>query len=105
MARISLNPPRTLAYRIAERVTRRRYGATLDPVAAMAHNTQVARTYALFELQVERWRSLDTGIKDLALLAVSAQIVCSWCMDFGYWEATMRHHVPAGKIRAVTSWR
>jgi AhpD family alkylhydroperoxidase len=105
MARISLNPPRTLSYRIAERFTRRRYGATLDPAAAMAHNGQVARSYAIFELQIERWRSLDTGLKDIAVLAAAAQIGCAWCLDFGYWEATMRHHVPAEKIRAVTGWR
>ena len=26
-------------------------------------------------------------------------------MDFGYWEATMNHKVPAEKIRAVPNWR
>jgi alkylhydroperoxidase family enzyme len=105
MARISLNPPRTLAYRLAERFTRRRYGVMLDPAAAVGHNIQVARTYAILELQVERWRSLDTGLKDLAVMTAAARIGCSWCLDFGYWEATMRHHVPAEKIRAVPSWR
>src|SRR6202042_3533324 len=28
-----------------------------------------------------------------------------WCLDFGYWEATMHHDVPAEKIRAVPRWR
>jgi alkylhydroperoxidase family enzyme len=105
MARISLTPPRTLAYRLAERYTRRRYGASLAPAAAVAHNAQVARGYALFELQAERWRSLGTGLKDLAVLAAAARIGCAWCLDFGYWEATMRHHVPAEKVRAVPGWR
>lgn len=105
MARISLDPPKTLAYRIATRFARRRYGQMLDPAAAMGHNMQVARSYALFELQVERWHSLDTGLKDLAVLAAAAGIGCGWCLDFGYWEATMRHHVPAEKIRAVPGWR
>jgi AhpD family alkylhydroperoxidase len=105
MARISLDPPKTLAYRIATRIARRRYGTMLDPGAAVGHNMQVARSYALFELQVERWRSLDTGLKDLAVLAAAASIGCGWCLDFGYWEATMRHHVPPEKIRAVPGWR
>jgi alkylhydroperoxidase family enzyme len=105
MARISLNPPRTLAYRLAERFTRRRYGAMLDPAAAVGHNMQVARTYAIMELQVERWRSLDTGLKDLAVMTAAARIGCSWCLDFGYWEATTLHHVPAEKVRAVPSWQ
>jgi hypothetical protein len=67
MARISLDPPKTLAYRIATRFARRRYGEMLDPGAAVGHNMQVARSYALFELQVERWRALDTRLKDLAV--------------------------------------
>jgi alkylhydroperoxidase family enzyme len=105
MARISLNPPRTPLYRIAEWFTRRRFGTNLDPLAAVGHNTQVARTYAVLELQVERWHSLDAGLKDLAIMAAAAQIGCTWCLDFGYWEATMLHHVPADKVRAVPGWR
>jgi alkylhydroperoxidase family enzyme len=105
MARISLNPPRTLLYRMTEWYTRRRFGTNLDPLAAVGHNMQVARTYAVLELQVERWHSLDTGLKDLAVLAAAAQIGCAWCLDYGYWEATMLHHVPAEKIRAVPGWR
>jgi AhpD family alkylhydroperoxidase len=105
MARISLDPPKTLAYRIATHFARRRYGEMLDPGAAVGHNMQVARSYALFELQVERWRALDARLKDLAVMAVAARIGCGWCLDFGYWEATMRHDVPAEKIRAVPGWR
>jgi alkylhydroperoxidase family enzyme len=26
-------------------------------------------------------------------------------MDFGYWEATVNHAVPAAKVRAVPNWR
>jgi AhpD family alkylhydroperoxidase len=105
MARISLDPPKTLSYRIGARFARRRYGVMPDPVAAMAHNMKVGRSYALFELGVERWRTLDRGLKDLAVMAAAASIGCAWCLDFGYWEATMNHKVPAEKIRAVPNWR
>ncbi len=105
MARISLDPSRTLSYRLAARFSRRRYGTMLDPVAAMGHNTRVGLAYGLFELQVERWRKLDHGLKDLAVMASAAAIGCSWCMDFGYWESVMKHDVPAEKIRTVPQWR
>jgi len=105
MARISLDPPKTLGYRIGALLSRRRYGVMLDPGAAIAHNLPVGRSFALFELQVERWRGLDRGLKDLAVMAAAARIGCAWCLDFGYWEATMKHHVPAAKIRAVPAWR
>ena len=105
MARISLDPSRTLSYRLGARFSRRRYGAVLDPLAAMGHNTQVGLAYGLFELQVDRWRKLDRGLKDLAVMAAAAAIGCSWCMDFGYWESVMQHDGPAEKIRAVPQWR
>jgi alkylhydroperoxidase family enzyme len=105
MARISLDPPRTLSYRFAARFARRRYGVMPDPGAAIAHNMQVGRSYGLFELMVERWHSLDHGLKDLAVTAAAARIGCAWCMDFGYWEATTNHNVPAEKIRAVPDSR
>ena len=105
MARISLDPPRTLSYRLAARFSRRRYGTVLDPVAAVGHNTPVGLAYGLFELQVERWRTLDQGLKDLAVMAAAATAGCSWCMDFGYWESVMKHEVRAEKIRAVPHWR
>jgi len=105
MARISLDPPRTLGYRILARLSRSRYGVVVDPGAALAHNMRVTRSYALFELQAQRWRGLDRALKDLAVMAAAAAIGCAWCLDFGYWEATMLHKVPAEKIGAVPAWR
>ena len=54
MARISLDPPRTLSYRLAARFSRRRYSTVLDPIAAVTHNTPVNLAYKLFELQVKQ---------------------------------------------------
>jgi alkylhydroperoxidase family enzyme len=105
MARISLDPPGTLAYRIGARLSRRRYGVMVDPAAALGHNMQVGRSYALFELQAQRWRRLSSALKDLAVMAAAVKIGCAWCTDFGYWESTVRHNVPADKIRAVAAWR
>jgi alkylhydroperoxidase family enzyme len=105
MARISLDPPRTLSYRLAAWFSRRRYGTVLDPAAALGHNVRVGWSYGLFELQVERWKRLDRGLKDLAVLAAAASIGCSWCLDFGYWEPVTRHDVLAEKIRAVPEWQ
>jgi alkylhydroperoxidase family enzyme len=105
MARISLDPPQTLGYRLGSRLSRRRYGVMLDPGAALGHNMQVGLSYAIFELQVERWRRLDRELKDLAIMAVAATIGCAWCMDFGYWETTVSHAVPAEKIRDTANWR
>src|SRR5260370_27668547 len=105
MARISLAPPQTLGYRIGSWFSRRRYGVMLDPGAAIAHNMPVGRSCALFELRMERWRRLDRGLKDLAVMAAAARIGCAWCLDFGYWETTMKHDLPAETLRPVPDWR
>lgn len=104
MSRISLNPPRTRWYRMAEWFVRRRYGAALDPARAMGHHRGVAGAYALFEMQVLRWRKVDRRLKDLAVMAAAVKIGCSWCVDFGTWESHM-HGVPLEKVRAVPHWR
>jgi len=105
MARISLDPPTTLGYRLGRWFSRRKYGVMLDPGAAIGHNMQVGRSYAIFETQAERWRTLDRDLKDLAVTAAAARIRCAWCMDFGFWAATVGHAVPPAKIEAVPAWR
>jgi alkylhydroperoxidase family enzyme len=37
-------------------------------------------------------------------MASAARIGCSWCVDFGYWEAE-HLGLPAEKIREVAHWR
>jgi alkylhydroperoxidase family enzyme len=105
MARISPNPRQTLGHRLSARFSRRRYGVTLDPGAAIGHNMQVGRSYAILEMQVARWRQLDRELKDLAVMAVAATIGCAWCMDFGYWETMVSHAVPEETIRETANWR
>jgi alkylhydroperoxidase family enzyme len=48
---------------------------------------------------------LDQGLKDLAVLAATATIGCSWCADFGFWEPITRRDVLARKIRAIPDWQ
>jgi alkylhydroperoxidase family enzyme len=105
MARISLDPPTTLGYRLGRWFSRRKYGVVLDPGAAIGHNMQVGRSYAIFDMQAERWHTLDRDLKDLAVTAAAARIRCAGCMDFGFWAATVGHAVPAAKMDAVPAWR
>ncbi|WP_042371674.1 carboxymuconolactone decarboxylase family protein [Streptacidiphilus neutrinimicus] len=104
MARISLTPPRTIVYRIAEWYSKRVYGDVLDPGKVYGHNTRVLLAYAGFERKVAKWRALDPQLKELAVMAAAARIGCSWCMDFGYWEAH-KLGLPQEKLRAVPVWR
>jgi AhpD family alkylhydroperoxidase len=103
-ARISLDPPRTLVYRLTEWYSRRRWGAVADPAAAMAHNTRVLVANARFEMAVDKFHALDPTLRHLAEMAASVAIGCSWCVDFGYWIATSKGTDPA-KLQDVPRWR
>jgi AhpD family alkylhydroperoxidase len=104
VARISLDPPRGLVFRIGEWYSKRVYGAVLDPGRAWAHNTKVLLGLTGFERKVAKWDRLDPVLKELAVMATSVRIGCSWCVDFGYWEGH-RIGVPAEKLRAVPEFR
>ncbi|MEP7019432.1 MAG: carboxymuconolactone decarboxylase family protein [Pseudonocardiales bacterium] len=104
MARISLDPPRTLTYRLGEWYSRRKFGAALDPARAMAHNPRVMRTSARAEMSLMRWNRLPSDLQHLAVLAAATRVGCAWCMDFGYWLTTAEGLAPA-KVRDIPRWR
>ena len=104
MARISLDPPRTLLLRLVEAYSMRRYGAVLEPGLALAHNRKVLLADLRFEQRVAKWDALDARLKHLALMVSAARIGCEWCMDFGHWEA---HELglPHDVVAKVPTWR
>ena len=104
MARISLDPPRTLSYRLTEWYSKRKFGAVADPAAAMGHNPKVLLSYAGFETAVEKWHRLDPTLRHLAEMAASVTIGCSWCVDFGYWVSVSEGTDPV-KMQDVPRWR
>jgi len=101
---ISLQPHRTLVYRLAEWYSRRSWGVVADPLAAMGHNPRVLMTDARFETSLKRWNKLDPTLKALAEMTSAVSIGCSWCVDFGYWNST-NEGVDQVKLRDVPRWR
>ena len=89
--------------RFAEWASTKIYGKVLDPLAVAFHHKGALCGSLTLEATAVRWKALPTTLNVLAILAVSREIGCSWCMDFGYWEA--RHKgVPAEKIRGIAEW-
>ncbi|WP_395111097.1 carboxymuconolactone decarboxylase family protein [Actinomadura sp. SCN-SB] len=104
MSRISLDPPRTLRYRLLSWFSRRKFGAELDPARAMGHHLGVVTGYGMLEMSVLRWNAVPHRLKDLAVMASAVKIGCSWCVDFGTWESVTRG-IPLEKLEAVPRWR
>ncbi|WP_077193290.1 carboxymuconolactone decarboxylase family protein [Streptomyces lydicus] len=104
MARIPLSPPRTVTLRLAEWYSRRAYGKVMQPALVLGHHPKILRAYFAFESRVARWKALDPALRHLAELASAAAIGCSWCVDFGHWQAD-RLGLPLAKISKVPDWR
>lgn len=100
MPRIPLDHPRTVFVRLMEFYSGKKYGKVLDPGRAVAHNRRVLLTMVAHESMVARWRTLSPTHQALAVLAASAEIGCSWCVDFGYWEFHHRGVDPV-KLRHI----
>jgi AhpD family alkylhydroperoxidase len=100
-----LDHPRGLVPKTATRYARRRFGRDVEPVGAAAHHAGVLIAAGLVESAAEKgWRKLDRHLMFLAVQASSGAIGCSWCIDFGYYEALHRGVDPQ-KVRDVPCWR
>jgi alkylhydroperoxidase family enzyme len=106
MAHVPLdNARKGLIPRLARGYARKRFGRVVDPVAAASHHSGVLVAMGALETAVEKgWKKLDPTLRWLAIQASAAQIGCSWCVDFGYYEG-MQANIGAEKVRAVSNWR
>lgn len=104
MARVPLDPPRTVTLRATEFYSRRRVGTVMEPALAMGHSPRLLRTVGRFELAVQRWSAVPGDLAHLAQMAAAATIGCEWCMDFGHWLSISEGLDPR-KVRDVPRWR
>jgi len=100
-----LDEPRGVVPRLARRYTKRRFGQMVEPSAAASHHSGVLVAMGSLETAVQLgWKKLDPTLRWLAIQAVSAQIGCSWCIDYGYYEG-MNDGIDPAKVRAAGDWR
>lgn len=104
LARGSIDAPPGPFGRLLTWVSRLLYGDSLDNAHVMAANRRVLFAVFGFERRVAKFNRLDAGLKALAVMAVSAEIGCSWCIDFGYHQAH-DEGIDLAKLAAVPRWR
>ncbi len=103
-ARVPLEVPPTAFGRLMAWYSRRAYGDVLDNGLALLHNRRVLRSVMGFERRVAGWNALDANLKTLALMASASRIGCSWCVDFGWYQAHSRG-LDVTKLEEVPAWR
>lgn len=102
--RVPTEVPRDLFAKAVVWYSKRTYGDVLDNGLALLHNRPVLRAIVGFERRVEKWDALDPRLKTLAEMASASLIGCSWCMDFGWYQAHSKG-LDVSKLEQVPRWR
>ncbi len=79
-------------------------GAVPEPLEVIWHNPKVAEASLEIGGKASEWDAADESLKSFAHMAVAAQVGCSWCLDFGYFEA-QNQNLDMAKASQVPRWR
>jgi len=89
---------------VVRRFSKKLLGRVPEPLGVYWHNRAVLKATMDLGAKAERWNACDRSLKTFAHMAVSAQIGCSWCLDFAYFQA-FNEHLDIDKAREVPRWR
>ena len=89
---------------LVKKITKRMLGDTPEPLGVMWHNRRVLKSALSYGQRVQKWDACDSSLKSYAHLAVMSLVGCSWCLDFGYFEAHNKG-LDVDKARQVPAWR
>jgi alkylhydroperoxidase family enzyme len=89
---------------VVKRFSRKLLGRVPEPLGVYWHNRPVLKATMGIGAKAQKWDACDGSLKSFAHMAVAAQIGCSWCLDFGYFQA-FNEHLDLDKAREVPRWR
>jgi alkylhydroperoxidase family enzyme len=89
---------------LAKRFAKRMIGQVPEPLGVYWHNPKVLKGYMVLGRKSQKWDGCDRSLKSFAHMAVASLIGCSWCLDFGYFEAH-NENLDVEKAREVPRWR
>lgn len=82
----------------------KKLGQVPEPLAVYWHNRQVLKGYFAISGKARKWEACDPRLKSFAHMAVASLVGCTWCLDFGYFEAH-NENLDLDKAREVPRWR
>ena len=89
---------------LVKRFSKRLLGRVPEPLGVYWHNRAVLKTTMGVGGKAQKWDACDRSLKSFAHMAVAAQVGCSWCLDFGYFQA-FNEHLDLDKAREVPRWQ
>jgi len=89
---------------LIKRFARKALGQVPSSLGVYWHNQKVLMGMANVSGKVKKWDACDEQLKSFAHMAVAAQVGCSWCLDYNYFEAN-NLNLDMEKAREVPRWR
>lgn len=89
---------------LVKRFSKKLLGRVPEPLGVYWHNRAVLKATMDMGAKAQKWKACDLSLKSFAHMAVAAQVGCSWCLDFGYFQA-FNEHLDLDKAREVPRWR
>ncbi|MDH6283673.1 carboxymuconolactone decarboxylase family protein [Prescottella agglutinans] len=89
---------------VVKRMSRKMLGEVAEPVEVTWHNRKVLNFSFTVGRKVQKWDQCDENLKSFAHMAVASLVGCSFCLDFGYFQAH-NEGLDLTKAREVPRWR
>ena len=89
---------------VVKRMSRKMMGDVPEPVEVAWHNRKALNFSFNIGRQAQKWDQCDENLKSFAHMAVASLIGCSFCLDFGYFQAH-NDGLDLTKAREVPRWR
>lgn len=103
-ARVDAVEVRGLMGSVVRRFSRKQLGRVPEAIGVMWNNRRVLTDMSMAGKKAQRWDRVDQDLKSYAHMAAVAQVGCSFCLDFGYFEA-QNHGLDLAKASQVPRWR
>jgi alkylhydroperoxidase family enzyme len=89
---------------VVKRFSKRKLGHVPDSLGVMWHNRPVLKAMVGFSRHADKWDACDHQLKAFAHMAAVSQVGCSFCLDFGYFQAH-NEKLDIAKAREIPRWR
>ncbi len=72
---------------VLKRFSKKMLGEVPESLGVMWHNKQVMKFSFGLGQKSRKWNEVDEDLKSFAHMAVASLIGCTWCLDYGYFQA------------------
>lgn len=89
---------------VVKRFSKKMLGQVPEGLGVLWNNKNVLKFSLGVGQKSTRWDACDADLKSYAHMATAALIGCSWCLDYGYFQAH-NEGLDVAKAREVPRWR